>query len=241
MHNSGMTKTQAHRASLRLAASLTAVLMHLAGAAEPPPATPDPLREQAMALVARQQDAQALTLFEERARRLPDSPEALIDLGVALARMGRLSEARQRLDDALRTSPVHALAHDNLQQLQLNMARHAYAAALQTGQTLPPADSGLQWSPVPVPTAAPVAPPPAASTASTALAASAASGPGVFTMKTDLTALLRPLLASLVLLALGATAWALNRRPVVPPAPAPITEPPGLHRVAADHRAGART
>ena len=218
-----MTKIQAHRTSLRWAASSTAVLMHLAGAAEPPLATPDPLREQAMTLVARQQDAQALALFEERARRQPDSPEALIDLGVALARMGRLSEARQRLDDALRTSPVHALAHDNLQQLQLNMARHAYAAALQTGQTLPPADTGLQWSPAPVPAAAPVAPAPATSTA---LAASATAGTGVFTMKTDLTALLRPLLASLVLLALGATAWALNRRPLVVPAAAPITEPP---------------
>lgn len=218
-----MTKIQAHRTSLRWAASLTAVLMHLASAAEPPPPSTDPLREQAMALVAQQQDAQALALFEERARRQPTSPEALIDLGVALARMGRLSEARQRLDDALRTSPVHALAHDNLQQLQLNMARHAYAAALQTGQVPPPADMGLQWSPAPIPAAASVTAPPAASTA---MAASTAPETGLFTMKTDFTALLRPLLASLVLLALGATAWALNRRPVAVPAVTPITEPP---------------
>lgn len=222
-----MTKTQAYRARPWLAASLMAVLMHVAGAAALPPPTTDPLREQAIALVAQQQDAQALALFEERVRQQPGRPEALIDLGVALARMGRLAEARQRLDDALRTSPVHALAHDNLQQLQLNMARHAYAAALQTGQALPPAETGLQWSPEPA-----VAQPskPADPISAAIVVASVPPGIGTFAMKTDLTALLRPLLASLVLLALGATAWALNRRPIASPAAVPaamaVTEPP---------------
>jgi tetratricopeptide (TPR) repeat protein len=215
MHNSGMTKIQAHRVGQALAASLMAGLMPMAQA-------DDPLRTQAMALVAQQQEAQALALFEARVRQQPDQPEGLIDLGVVLARLGRLSEARQRFDEALRTSKVHALAHDNLQQLQLNMARHAYAAALQQdGQSLPPAETGLQWSPAPA--LMPSTPP----TPLVRVSATLPDQPPP-AMKTDYTALLRPLLASLVLLALGATAWALNRRTAATPAnpPASTASPP---------------
>jgi tetratricopeptide (TPR) repeat protein len=220
MHNPAMMKFPAHRARWLLAASLSTGLVPAAGAGEPVvPATED-LRAQAMALVAQQQEAQALPLFEARVQRQPGHAEALIDLGVALARLGRLTEARQRFDEALRTSHLHALAHDNLVQLQLNMARHAYAAALQSGKTPPSADTGLQWSPAPGPPvqAVPVS-------AAPALIAS---------QKADVSAWLRPLLASLVLLALSATTWALNKRtqtvaPVDPAASAtlaPVT--PGV-------------
>jgi len=147
-----MIKLQAHRTRWLLAASLTAGLLQSVDAGEPVAPAADPLREQAMALVAQQQDAQALPLFEERVRRQPGHPQALIDLEVALARLGRLTEARQRFDEALRTSSIHALAHDNLLQLQLNMARHAYAAALQSGEMPPSADTGLKWSPRPLST-----------------------------------------------------------------------------------------
>jgi len=211
-----MMKFQGHRARWLLAASLATGLVPSADAGERVAPATEELRAQAMALVSQQQDAQALRLFEERVQRQPGHPQALIDLGVALARLGRLTEARQRFDEALRTSSIHALAHDNLLQLQLNMARHAYAAALQSGETPPSADTGLQWSPAPAPAeAAPVS-------AAPALIAS---------QKADASAWLRPLLASLVLLALSATAWALNKRaqtmaPVGPPASAtssPVT------------------
>jgi hypothetical protein len=194
MHNSPMSKLQGHRIGRLLAATLTAGLLHAAGATEPA----------------------GLTVFEARVQRQPDDPQALIDLGVALAQLGRLSEARQRFDEALRTSAIHALAHDNLLQLQLNMARHAYAAALRTGEVLPPADAGLQWSP-------------AASAPLEVEAVLAAAPPAMIAMKPDWSAWLRPLLASLVLLALGATAWAVNRRPLpITPAepPASTVSPP---------------
>lgn len=231
-----MMKFQVHRTRWLLAALLTAGLMPSAGAGEPAAPTPDALREQAMALVAQQQDAQALPLFEERVQRQPGHPQALIDLGVALARLGRLTEARQRFDEALRTSSPHALAHDNLVQLQLNMARHAYAAALQSGETPPSADTGLQWSPAPTPAPAPapaVLPPVASVPASAAPAWIAAP-------KADASAWLRPLLASLALLTLGATAWALNRRPPVETPvdpPAATTSPPVTQAVPEHERA----
>ncbi|WP_338413267.1 L,D-transpeptidase family protein [uncultured Sphaerotilus sp.] len=224
-----MIKLQVHRPRWLLAASLTAGLMHSVVAGEPVAPAADPLREQAMALVAQQQDAQALPLFEERVRRQPGQAQALIDLGVVLARLGRLTEARQRFDEALRTSSIHALAHDNLLQLQLNMARHAYAAALQSGETPPSADTGLQWSPAPAPASAP--PTPLGAVAASATPALVAA------QKTDYAAWLRPLLASLVLLALGATAWALNRRaPVVVPVDAPAsTHSPPATQVIPEH------
>ena len=196
MHNSGMTKFQAHRVGRLLAATLTAGLLHAAGATEPA----------------------ALAVHEARVEREPGNPEALIDLGVALAQIGRLPEARQRFDEALRTSSLHALAHDNLLQLQLNMARHAYAAALGNGgEALPSADTGLKWSH----TAASSPPVPPLSLSVEALLASAP--PAMIAVKPEWSAWLRPLLAALVLLALGATSWTWGRR-----------SPPTLHASPAD-------
>jgi tetratricopeptide (TPR) repeat protein len=232
MHNPAMTKLQVHRVGRLLVAALTAGLLQAAGAVVPVSSADDTLRAQAMALVGQQQEAQALPLFEARVQRYPDDPQALIDLGVALARLGRLSEARQRFDEALRTSSIHALAHDNLLQLQLNMARHAYAAALGTaGGTLPSPDSGLKWSPAPEDT--PPAPPPPLPVE--ALLASAP--PAMIAVKPDWSAWLRPLLAALVLLALGASAWAWSRRlpNTVPVEAAPSTVSPPVTVVVPEH------
>jgi tetratricopeptide (TPR) repeat protein len=199
MHNSGMTKFQAHRVGRLLAATLTAGLLHAAGATEPA----------------------ALAEHEARVQRQPGNPAALIDLGVALAQLGRLSEARQRFDEALRTSSLHALAHDNLLQLQLNMARHAYAAALGSGgEALPSADTGLQWS-----ASAASAPTPAQPLPLPVEAMLASAPPAMIAVKPAWpawSAWLRPLLATCVLLALAATGWAWNRRPppTTPVAPA---------------------
>jgi tetratricopeptide (TPR) repeat protein len=231
-----MSSHQTPRFNRLLAATLAAGWLHAAGATEPPPQAPDPLRAQAMALVAQQQDAQALALFEARVQRQPGQAQALIDLGVVLARLGRLPEARQRFDEALRTSPLHALAHDNLVQLQLNMARHAYAAALHASDPLPAADSGLQWSPDPTPLA-----PTLAAEALLASAPPAMGAAVLWTARLDPMAWLRPLLASLALLTLGATAWAVNRRmPAVvdaTPPPAATASPPATVAVPEHERA----
>jgi hypothetical protein len=73
--------------------------------------------DKALELAQHQQDSQAIYLFDQLSRDHPDRPEPLINLGVLLARQGRLDEARAALDRALRTSPAHALAHDNLTRL----------------------------------------------------------------------------------------------------------------------------
>lgn len=213
MHNPAMTKLQVQCLGRLLATALAASLLQPASAAAPSSPTDMVLRAQAMELMDHQQEAQALPLFEARVQQRPGDPQVLIDLGVALARLGRLAEARQRFDEALRTSSIHALAHDNLLQLQLNMARHAYAAALGSGgDTLPSADNGLQWSPAS--TVAATAPP----LQFPVEAMLASAPPAMVALKPDWSSWLRPLLAALVLLALGATAWAWSRRL---PAPAP--------------------
>lgn len=217
-----MTHLLAHRARWLLVAALTAGPLHAARGAGPAEGPADSLREQAMALVAQQQEAQALALFEERVRRQPGNPQALVDLGVVLARLGRLPEARQRFDEALRTSPPHALAHDNLVQLQLNMARHAYAAALRTGETPDSPDTGLRWSPAPGPAPSAASQPPSRPSPTTPLpdaeALLASAPPAMIATRPDPSAWLRPLLASLALLSLGAAAWAVSRRPAGPAA-----------------------
>lgn len=212
MHNPPMNTLLARRAGWLLMAALAAVSLPAAAA----PASAEPV---------------AVAALEARVQREPGNPEALIDLGVALARLGRLPEARQRFDQALRTSPVHALAHDNLLQLQLNMARHAYAAALGSDSTaLPPADSGLQWSPSYGASASAASrPAPEASQALAVEVLLASAPPAMVATRPDRAAWLRPLLAAVVLLALGVTAWAWNRRPapaVPAESPASTLSPP---------------
>ena len=209
MHNPAMIKLQAHCAGQLLACAFVVVSLCVGTSA--------------MAVAPA-----AMAVLEARVQREPGNPEALVDLGVALAQQGRLPEARQRFDEALRTSRIHALAHDNLLQLQLNMARYAYAAALGAdGSPLPPVASGLLWSPsyAASTAAAPRSAPVSASTlAPIPVEALLASAPPamVAMVRPDSTAWLRPLLAAAVLLVLGASTWAWGRRPV-PTAPA---EPP---------------
>ncbi|NRT55538.1 L,D-transpeptidase [Sphaerotilus uruguayifluvii] len=78
--------------------------------------------DQALALAARHEDGNAMLMFEQLARELPQRPEPLVNLGVLLARQGRTDEARQAFERALHTSAAHALAHDNLARLQAGAA-----------------------------------------------------------------------------------------------------------------------
>lgn len=234
-----------------LVASLTTLSALPAAAADQPP---ERRFAQALAMVARHQDEQAMAAFEQLAREYPDRPEPLVNLGVLMARHGRLNEARQALERALRTSPPHALAYDNLVTMHTNLARRAYASAMAPGSIPQAPDGLLQWSatwaggpggqdtpaalaeaanaaalsasgtpqvPAPSLAAASASPLPAPAPASAPATppvdvAAAATAPAALSMKFDRSSLLRPLIAALVLMALGATAWALSRRPVVP-------------------------
>lgn len=93
---------------------------------------------QALELAQRRQDGEAMRLFEQLVREQPGRPEPLVNLGVLLARHGRVDEARAAFEQALRTSQPHALAHDNLNRLQARAPADALAWA-EPGTPEPPA------------------------------------------------------------------------------------------------------
>ncbi|MFM2120202.1 MAG: hypothetical protein RL722_1670, partial [Pseudomonadota bacterium] len=73
--------------------------------------------------------------------------EVLNDLGVLQARAGRLSEARQSFEQALRTHPVIATAYDNLREVYGQQAAKAYAQALQQPWMVPTASQTWRLAP----------------------------------------------------------------------------------------------
>jgi tetratricopeptide (TPR) repeat protein len=74
------------------------------------------LRATARRLERTKQTAGLIALSETLVRVLPDEPSTHIDLGVALAQLGRLAEAIDCYRDALRLDPVSAEAHYDLGQ-----------------------------------------------------------------------------------------------------------------------------
>lgn len=158
--------------------------------------------DKALQLAQRQQDSQAIYLFDQLARDHPERPEPLINLGVLLARQGRLDEARAALDRALRTSPAHALAHDNLSRLATSSTE-------------------LGWSPNWSSSARP-----SQAATETGLTSVSATLRGAFGTETDL---LRPAAIACALLAVATAAWtASRRRPrrMARATASPRTEPP---------------
>ena len=108
-------------------------------AAAAPASTPEQQRfMQALELAQRRQDGEAMRLFEQLVREQPERPEPLVNLGVLLARHGRVDEARAAFEQALRTSRPHALAHDNLVRLQARATADELAWA-EPGTPEPPA------------------------------------------------------------------------------------------------------
>jgi tetratricopeptide (TPR) repeat protein len=92
--------------------------------------------EQALRASQEGRDREARALLEALVQEFPQRPEARVNLAVLLARQGLTVQARQQLDAALRSDPVHAHAYDQLLALHAHMARDAYArAALATADT----------------------------------------------------------------------------------------------------------
>jgi lipoprotein-anchoring transpeptidase ErfK/SrfK len=94
-----------------------------------PPSLGDPIRE-AIGMAERGQPDQAEALLQTLVQTWPNRPEPLLNLAALATRRHDLHQARQYLEAALRTSPVHAHAYDQLQQLNAGMAREAYARVL---------------------------------------------------------------------------------------------------------------
>jgi len=84
---------------------------------------------QALDLHRREQLAQAVSLYREILEQAPDHFDALHLLGVAESQAGRHEHAAQSIAQALKVSPGSALAHSNLGNTLLALARPGEALA----------------------------------------------------------------------------------------------------------------
>lgn len=99
-------------------------------------------------LDAQGQSDQAMGLLESLTLEFPELPEPHNNLAVLYARAGRMQEALESLNKALLARPDYAVALENLGDLHLSLALHAYqrasrapapaASALRKAQTLAP-------------------------------------------------------------------------------------------------------
>lgn len=81
--------------------------------------------------------AAARETFSALTRDFPELPEPYNNLAVLEAAEGRLAEARQALEMAIRLHPTYATAHRNLGDLWLRMAAESYRSALLHGGGTP--------------------------------------------------------------------------------------------------------
>lgn len=136
-----------------------------------------------------QKYAQAIQLFTALTQEYPALPEPYNNLAVLYAARGEERKAAQVLEQAIRTNPSYATAHENLGDLYARMASDAYAKALQLDSSrqaaqpklalirqihLSPAVGTAPAQPVTASPAAPVAPAAPARSAEAAKAPAAA-------------------------------------------------------------------
>lgn len=85
------------------------------------------------------QDAEAMAVFTALTQQYPELPDPLNNMALLQVRAGRLDEARQLLQAALRADPSHRASRANLGQVYLMLAVQAWELAA----TASPADTGL--------------------------------------------------------------------------------------------------
>lgn len=73
----------------------------------------------------------AISCFQQLVQENPAVPEAYNNIGVLYAGMGMHIEARKWFERGLKQQPAYAALHQNLMNLQAEMNRSAYSAALQ--------------------------------------------------------------------------------------------------------------
>ena len=86
-------------------------------------------------------NAEAIALFQKLIEDFPDLAEPYNNLAVLYAGAGEYAKARATLEQALRTNPNYATAHENLGDVQAALAAQSYARALKldpTSVTVPP-------------------------------------------------------------------------------------------------------
>lgn len=85
------------------------------------------------------QDAEAMAVFTTLTQQYPELPDPLNNMALLHARAGRLDDARQALQAALRADPSHRASRANLGQVYLMLAVQAWELAASAS----PADSAL--------------------------------------------------------------------------------------------------
>ena len=86
-------------------------------------------------------DAQAIAQFQKLTEDYPDLAEPYNNLAALYAAAGDYAKARATLEQALRTNPGYATAHENLGDVHAALASQSYARALQLepkNVTVPP-------------------------------------------------------------------------------------------------------
>ncbi len=77
------------------------------------------------------QSAEAMATFLQLTQDYPELPEPYNNLAVLYAGQGQYDKAREALENAVRTNPSYATAHENLGDVHLRLAAQAYEQALQ--------------------------------------------------------------------------------------------------------------
>jgi len=80
-----------------------------------------------------QRNDEALDVYVQLAQDYPELPEVQNNLGVMLAAMGKIDEAKAAFEHALRNNPNYATAHENLGDVQLHLAMRSLQKAQSLG------------------------------------------------------------------------------------------------------------
>jgi tetratricopeptide (TPR) repeat protein len=76
-------------------------------------------------------NAEAIVIFTKLTEDYPELPEPYNNLAVIYAQQRQFDKAKQALEQAIRTHPSYATAHENLGDLYARLASQAYGKALQ--------------------------------------------------------------------------------------------------------------
>jgi Tfp pilus assembly protein PilF len=74
---------------------------------------------------------EAFDSYIDLSREYPELPEVQNNLGVMLAAKGRIDEAKQAFEHALRNNPDYAIAHENLGDILIHLAQRSYDSAIR--------------------------------------------------------------------------------------------------------------
>ena len=80
-----------------------------------------------------QRNDEALDMYVQLAQDYPELPEVQNNLGVMLASMGKIDEAKAAFEHALMNNPNYATAHENLGDVQLHLAMRSLQKAQSLG------------------------------------------------------------------------------------------------------------